>query len=957
MKQTLSILLVGIAAALVAVPVSKAPVDLLSGKSLADFRCPAAKNADEVAATFSLADGVLTMNGSHPLVLTTKGRWRDFELSAEIQYADAAYGDGGLAVLVGDGSNAQGLEFQLKTTGIGDLWGWPGLVHSRSARVAPVPGAGYHCVERLAPVARTPGVWHRLHVRAFEGEVVCSWDGREINRCTVRAPRAGHVGFQTQPYGTDKVTIRLRNVVLTPFEERPLDLFASDDEYLKLKWRIPSADPSTGLELDDFRAAVEKLVADRKDKESWEMVKARMFAFGCTNAAIDVSAHDWFPAFASWHYHRNHPLNGVLGRRAGEIDQQYAPGLGGKIGAGAHAGRWAIWKDFCHCCPDWDAILALGYPGMKKRLHDHWKDTDFYRSRDIAADAILTLLDRLVSQGETNVERVAKVETVERGKKIERLQKEIACLKRLRAGPPQTAYDVLQFIYLTWVIGENFDKYQVRTLGNLDRLLTPYYRADLAAGRTTEAEFREQFKHFWWQWGSINNYWGQPVYFGGTRADGTSEYNEVSKILLDVHDELALPTPKVHLKVGKSTPDWVWRKTLDMARRQRSVSFCGEEPITRVMKSRGCTDEEARTCIIWGCYEWGIRDSANSSGAGHVNLLKAVEEVLAQAKDGKLAAADFAAFKEACLARMVETCDTVRELSLDNESNLFRINPSNLLSLSIDRSVETGVDAHGGGIDAQGNRIGGTRNGNKSGILLIGLGTTTDALMAVKELVYDRKELTLAELGDLMAKNWAGREDLRLRMLRSKAKWGVNDAGANAVGAEIVKRCSGAINNRPNARAGRYSASGHSARQHIELGRKTGATPDGRKAGEEMSKNISPTMGADTEGVTALIETAASLDARDLPGDFPLDVALLPYTVAGEKGLDTMRGLVEQYFANGGMVIQFNIHDPETLIDAQKHPEKYENLQVRVCGWNVRWNDMPKVEQDKFILRARELER
>ena len=110
-------------------------------------------------------------------------------------------------------------------------------------------------------------------------------------------------------------------------------------------------------------------------------------------------------------------------------------------------------------------------------------------------------------------------------------------------------------------------------------------------------------------------------------------------------------------------------------------------------------------------------------------------------------------------------------------------------------------------------------------------------------------------------------------------------------------------------------------------------------------------MGVDTEGVTALINTVATLDARDLPGDFPLDVALLPRTVEGEKGLQLMRTLIETYFANGGMVIQFNIQDAETLRDAQRHPERYENLQVRVCGWNVRWNDIPKVEQDKFIIR------
>ena len=236
--------------------------------------------------------------------------------------------------------------------------------------------------------------------------------------------------------------------------------------------------------------------------------------------------------------------------------------------------------------------------------------------------------------------------------------------------------------------------------------------------------------------------------------------------------------------------------------------------------------------------------------------------------------------------------------------------------------------------------------------LMIGIGTTVDALLAVKELVYEKREFSLAELGRVMAADWAGHEELRLRMLRSKRKWGNNDAEANAIGAKIVKAVSAEINFKPNSRGGRFTLSGHNARQFIWEGEKTGATPDGRKAGEEMSKNISPTMGVDTEGVTALLNTVKSLDARDLPGDFPLDVALLPHTVAGEKGLQAMRTLIETYFDNGGMVIQFNIQDAETLRDAQAHPEKYENLQVRVCGWNVRWNDIPKVEQDKFIARA-----
>ena len=111
-------------------------------------------------------------------------------------------------------------------------------------------------------------------------------------------------------------------------------------------------------------------------------------------------------------------------------------------------------------------------------------------------------------------------------------------------------------------------------------------------------------------------------------------------------------------------------------------------------------------------------------------------------------------------------------------------------------------------------------------------------------------------------------------------------------------------------------------------------------------------MGADTEGVTALISTLASLDSRNFAGDFPLDVMLHPSAVTGEKGLEVLKSVVFQYYANGGQIIQFNVFDAEELKDAQAHPERYENLQVRVCGWNVRWNDLPKQEQDAYIRRA-----
>ena len=111
-------------------------------------------------------------------------------------------------------------------------------------------------------------------------------------------------------------------------------------------------------------------------------------------------------------------------------------------------------------------------------------------------------------------------------------------------------------------------------------------------------------------------------------------------------------------------------------------------------------------------------------------------------------------------------------------------------------------------------------------------------------------------------------------------------------------------------------------------------------------------MGVDTEGATALVATLASSDVTKLPGDYPLDGMLHPSVCSGEKGLGVKRALVERFHRNGGSVIQFTVFSAEELRDAQAHPERYENLQVRVCGWNVRWNDMNKAEQDAYIRRA-----
>ena len=714
--------------------------------------------------------------------------------------------------------------------------------------------------------------------------------------------------------------------------------------YLRRKFRQDVTDKSTGLSQEAFAARLDEIVAQgRASGEPWRVTKARCFAAQVLEQSIDVSPLDWFPAMAIWD-RLSLPVRRLMGRRAEEVNaERLPPEVVKEWRDGNDDGRWLMWQDFDHSVPDWRVILALGFPGMKARLEGIAVAGDpFYESCFIAMDAILAGIDRFIAQAKRNLKLFARRSSlVTRHSQPRRLARQIACLKRLRSGPPQTAYDMMMFVWLYFFFSEHLDGIQCRSLTELDVFIAPYYEADLAAGRTTEAEFREQMRHFLWQWGSAANYYAQPIGFGGTRKGGTSAFGEVSRIILEIADELNLTSPKFIVKVADNTPDWAWRQLLDMARRRRSVAFLGEESAAKALKRwKDASDEDCRTMAVRGCYEFGLCDSLNTTDAANLNLLMPVVRILEEANARRLP--DFESFLAEYLKRVAEVTVRSRELVGELEKVLPEVNPANLMTLATEHALRNRKDGFADGCP----------RGNDTPIRALGLGSAVDALLAVKELVYEKGEVTLAELGAVTASDWEGNEELRRRMSRSKRKWGNNDGEANALGAKIIETFASNMNGFPNSRGGIFLASGHSSRRFIELGRKTPASPDGRRAGEELSKNLSPTMGADTEGATALVSTLASSSTELLPSDYPLDVLLHPSVCQGEEGLEAMRALVRVYHRNGGGVIQFTVFSADELRDAQAHPEKYESLQVRICGWNVRWNDMCKAEQDAYIRRA-----
>ena len=229
------------------------------------------------------------------------------------------------------------------------------------------------------------------------------------------------------------------------------------------------------------------------------------------------------------------------------------------------------------------------------------------------------------------------------------------------------------------------------------------------------------------------------------------------------------------------------------------------------------------------------------------------------------------------------------------------------------------------------------------------IATLADSLAAIDYAVFQHHLVSWDELRRILRDNWQGHEQLRRRLLAKAPKYGHNDPAADSLLAELAAAIAARINREPNAKGGHFQCGIWSIDHFIDYGRQTGATPDGRLAHSNLSKNIDPTLGADTEGVTAMLLSAARIPHADCPDGTVLDVTLHPSALAGPDGHKVIPSLIRTYFNAGGLFVHFNVLDPAVLRDAQQNPERHRNLQVRVCGWNTRFNDLTRDLQDPFI--------
>jgi len=721
--------------------------------------------------------------------------------------------------------------------------------------------------------------------------------------------------------------------------------------YLNNKCLNPDYSQAEGLSHDEIIAGLNRLYKDCEHM-SRPLAKAIAFKYVLDHTRADVSPHDWFIGIEE--YGKKSIQQVFCSRWERELMEQVLPEANRKKDINNKIGRLKTYIDYCHSVPDYDAIFALGFPGLLRRSEEYRQmhiengsmtpdKKDYFDAIKIEYTAILAFLDRLVAIAEN--------------KGTPRSQMTARCLKTLRNGPPQNTYDVLQIIWIFFLLSEYIDILQVRSFGNLDRMLYPYYLKDIREQRFNQDQIREFFRYFMMQASTMNYYVGHPFYFGGTDENGNSVINELSYLIMDEYDKMGIFDPKLQVKLAPNTPQAFIDKCLDMIRRgHNSIVFVCEPAIRSALIRKGVKDlDDIRLCNVHGCYEVSPAGKSVATAGGAINMAKVMEITFNNGTDPVSGIAigpetgecetfvTYEDFYQAFLKQAEAALADQLEITRSYDDHYLDMNPTPMFSSTIKSSLINAFDAYAGGADYY-----------FTSVMIMYVGTVADALMAVKKYVYDKKVISITELKQALDQNWAGFEKLRLEIRKDQDKYGNNRDEVDRIAKELAEHMARKINGQRlgTLRKAALTASLHCTqffRSHSPI---TGATPDGRILGDELSKNISASSGMNHAGATGLILSATKMDASLFPSDFPLDVTLHPSAIRGEDGLTAMRGLLMTYMQRGGHAIHFNVFDGQSLRDAQQHPEKYQDLQIRVCGWNVLWNNLERWEQDNYILQA-----
>lgn len=599
---------------------------------------------------------------------------------------------------------------------------------------------------------------------------------------------------------------------------------------------------------------------------------------------------------------------------------------------------------------------------------DYVHDTQAFEKReelksfDIACDAIIIYANRYADKAE----EMAKDE--KDAKRKEELLTIAKNCRRVPAYAPENFHQALQMYWFIHVsVVSELNTWDAFSPGRLDQHVYPFYKQEVEAGTLDREGARELLQCFWVK---FNNQPAPPkvgitlaesgtytdfcnINSGGLTSDGKDGVNDVSYLVMDVIEDMQLVQPSTNVQLSKKNPDRFLNrvcKVIKVGMGQPSV-FNADAVVEELVR-HGKKIEDAREGGTSGCVEAGAFGKECYALTGYFNLVKVLEITLNNGYDPRTKQQlgpktgdprDFKTFDELFEAYNKQVLHFIEIKIAGNhiiETLYAKYMPCPMLSVVIDDCIKKGRNYNNGGARYNTRYIQG-----------VGIGTLTDSLSALKYHVYDYKNLAMDKMLGLLAKDFEGSDKERAMLQNETPKYGNDDAYADGIMLRAFNMYYSAVDGRKTVTGGVYHIDMLPTTCHVYFGSVTGATPDGRKSGVVQSEGISPAHGADKNGPTGVLLSAGKMDHLKTGGTL-LNQKLTPSLLADEDGIEKMMAMIRSYFRLDGHHIQFNVCNADTLRDAQKHPEQYTDLIVRVAGYSDYFNDLGEALQNEIIDRT-----
>jgi formate C-acetyltransferase len=590
-------------------------------------------------------------------------------------------------------------------------------------------------------------------------------------------------------------------------------------------------------------------------------------------------------------------------------------------------------------------VLQLGYGGLLEEALQKTKTLEGSPQSSEkmaflkAVVLVLQAASRFVFKHVHEAERLAQ-KTVDPHRRAE-LKKIAEGCRWISSNPPRSFHEALQLFWFTCII-HKAENQSCLPIGRFDQDLYPFYQTDLDEGVLTRREALELLQCLWIKLNiesDLTTDTCENVTLSGQDSHGNDVTNELTYLCLEASHNLRLPDPKINVRFHQGSPPVLWARCGELVKAGMGgfPSFYNDEAHIAGLMRTGIPLEDARLYCSDGCQEVIIPGKGDFyTTFTSVNFLMELLNVIHKPLEA-------ATFQEFLSEYKTEVAASVKRAVVKGNRRdlaMARYSPVPFLSSTLEGCIESATDKTQGGTFY-----------NLTGCLGQAFINAVNSLAVIKKLVYDDSVLSLTTLRDSLVKNWEGHERLRQLAVNRVPKYGNNDDYVDALAVEIADHFFREALKYHNPRGGRYYPGIFTFHQ-VAKGKLIGASPDGRKAGTPVTNHLSPAVGTDLNGPTAVINSALKICRLKPPEGAALGIRFHPSALQGESGTKNLISFIETFMAEGGLEVQFNVVDSETLRNAQKTPEAYRNLIVRVWGFSAYFVTLTKEYQEDIIART-----